>query len=235
MFVIGGDISNHYNKTLDFVEKLQQITKVPVYFIPGNHDFWSNKDSIDTWQIYEKYRKHPQSLLESPIVINDEYAIVGHCAWYNYWIYDKKIDYKKVSSGTYRWATWQDKKKINWGKSDPEVSKIFAHYIQEDLEKVKNYKIILVTHMVTISEFTVPMPNRLFDFFNAYIATSDLLSFYKEYPIKYSFMGHVHFRGKIKKDNTIFITNSLGYRREWLSKDKNLEKELEQSIYILKL
>ena len=41
------------------------------------------------------------------------------------------------------------------------------------------------------------------------------------------------FEEKITKDGTQFITNSLGYRREWQSKD--LSEEIQKSLVILEL
>ena len=40
---IGGDISNHYDKTIAFVEKLQAHSGAKIYFIPGNHDYWESR------------------------------------------------------------------------------------------------------------------------------------------------------------------------------------------------
>ena len=60
--VIGGDISNHYSSTLQFVEQLQNQAEIPVHFIPGNHDFWEEADATkDTKGIYRLYKEHPQS------------------------------------------------------------------------------------------------------------------------------------------------------------------------------
>lgn len=42
---IGGDISNYYEKTIAFVEKLQAYSGAKIYFIPGNHDYWEAKSS----------------------------------------------------------------------------------------------------------------------------------------------------------------------------------------------
>lgn len=235
LLVIGGDISNHYTKTLAFVEQLENQAEIPVYFIPGNHDFWEEKDAAkDTKGIYQLYKEHPQSLIESPVQLNDEYTLVGHPGWYNHAIYAKdKFSPDEVEQGKFRWTYWQDKLRMDWEMSDREVSKIFSQLIEEDLKKVTTPKTILQTHVVTIPEFTMPMPHRTFDFFNAYMATDDLKHIHKDYSVSHQFMGHVHFRENIRRNETQFITNSLGYRREWWSKD--LEKEMNRSLYILEL
>lgn len=233
--VIGGDISNHYSSTIKFVEALQNQAEIPVHFIPGNHDFWEEADATkDTKGIYQIYKDHPQSLIERPLQLNDAYTIVGHPGWYNHAVYDKdKFTPEEVEQGKFRWAYWQDKLRMDWEMTDQEVSTHFTNIITNDLEKVSTKNIILQTHVVTVPEFTMPMPHRIFDFFNAFIATDDLKNVHKEYPISHQFMGHIHFRSKIQKEQTEFISNSLGYRREWWSKD--FTDEVLKSLTILDL
>lgn len=235
MLVIGGDISNNFTTTMYFVEKLQEQAEIPVYFIPGNHDFWEEKDARkNTREIYQLYKEHPQSLIEKPLQINEDYTLVGHPGWYNHAVYDEeRFSPEEVERGKFRWTYWQDKMRMDWEMSDRDVSQHFANIIEQDLEKVTTDNIILLTHVVTVPEFTMPMPHRIFDFFNAYMATSDLKHVHKKYPITHQFMGHVHFREKIIRENTEFITNSLGYRREWWSKD--LYQEVQKSLVILNL
>lgn len=235
MLVIGGDISNHFTTTLHFVEQLQNQAEIPVHFIPGNHDLWEEKDAKkDTRGIYQLYKEHPQSLIEKPLQLNDDYTLVGHPGWYNHAVYNQeKFSPEEVEHGKFRWAYWQDKLRMDWEMSDQEVSKYFTTIIEQDLEKVTTDHIILQTHVVTVPEFTIPMPHRTFDFFNAFMATNDLKHVHKEYPITHQLMGHVHFRAKIARDETEFITNSLGYRREWRSKDLN--EEIKKSLVILEV
>lgn len=234
LLVIGGDLSNHYTISLQFVEELQKDAGIPIYFIPGNHDFWEKQDRKNTEKIYDIYKKHPQSLVESPLVLSEDYTLVGHPAWYNHAIYNKeKFDANEIEKGQYRGVFWQDKVKVDWQATDREISKHFSNLIRADLDSVTTDYIILQTHMVTIPEFTMPMPHRVFDFFNAYIATDDLKNIQKDYPISHHFMGHIHFRAEIQKNETRFITNSLGYRKEWRTKD--FRKELRDSLVMIEL
>src|SRR5699024_4087040 len=64
MLVIGGDITNSYKTTSDFVEELQDQTKIQVYFIPGNHDLWdrvSDREDINTRSEERRVGKEYQS------------------------------------------------------------------------------------------------------------------------------------------------------------------------------
>lgn len=235
MLIIGGDISNHFTSTFHFVEELQKQTEIPVYFIPGNHDFWEDEEATkDTHGIYQLYKEHPQSLIEKPLQINEDYTLVGHPGWYNHAVYNRdRFSADEVEHGKFRWAYWQDKKRLDWQMSDKEVSQKFTNIIKKDLEKVTTKNILLQTHVVTVPEFTMPMPHRIFDFFNAFIATDDLKHIAKEYPISHQIMGHIHFREKIIKNQTEVITNSLGYRREW--RTKNIKREIEHSLKVFDL
>ncbi|MBA5728241.1 metallophosphoesterase [Aerococcaceae bacterium INB8] len=234
MFVIGGDIANSYKATTHFVEALQEQANTLVYFIPGNHDLWdreTDRANINTMAIYQRYKEHPQCLIESPIMLTKRVGLVGHTAWYNYVKYNKeKFSLDKIKKGRYKGVTWQDKKYIQWPKEDPEMSKYFAEVIEKDIQKLHAESYILVTHMITIPKFTMPLPHRVFDFFNAYIATDDINLIYEKYPIEKSIMGHVHFRGEVERKGTLYITNSLGYVKEWRSKD--MRKEIQNSLYI---
>lgn len=235
--IIGGDISNHYSTTIQFVEELQNVSKIPVHFIPGNHDFWDRRQSvqdIDTMEIYQLYKHHPQCLIESPLMLTDKVGLVGHTAWYNYHNYNKdKFTLDQIAQGKYKGVTWQDMKYIHWPLSDQEMSKIFARLVEEDILKLSAEEVILVTHIVTIPEFTMKLPHRVFDFFNAYIATNDFDVLYAQYPIKYSVMGHIHFRKTLTRDDCTFISNSLGYVKEWPS--NNMYAELKHAIQVIQL
>ncbi|HZK46528.1 MAG TPA: metallophosphoesterase [Atopostipes sp.] len=164
--VIGGDISNHYSSTLEFVEQLQNQAEIPVHFIPGNHDFWEEADATkDTKGIYRLYKEHSQSLVETPVKLNEDYTLVGHPGWYNHAVYDKEqFTPEEVEKGKFRWAYWQDKLRMDWEMTDQEVSTHFKKIITKDLEKVSTENIIFQTHVVTVPEFTMPMPHRTFVF-----------------------------------------------------------------------
>ncbi|RPA60579.1 hypothetical protein EF384_05295, partial [Aerococcus agrisoli] len=231
---IGGDISNHYQDTLNFVENLQELSHSKIYFIPGNHDFWQDQHAKKTTlAINDIFKNHPQSLQNKALMLNKDTAIVGHSGWYNHAYHAPNFTENQLDKGRYKLVTWQDKNRLDWQASDKEVSQYFAQETQATLshalEDLHAKNILLMTHVITIPEFTIPMPNRVFDFFNAYIATDDFLPFYEAYPISHSIMGHVHIRHQIDKNGSHFISNSLAYEREWRS--PNLYQEITQALY----
>lgn len=230
LLVIGGDISNSYETSTRFVEILQTVIDRPVKFIPGNHDYWEKDSDVkDSTAVYRRYTNHPQCLMERPLILNDHYALVGHSAWYNHSVHDPRFSEEELELGVYGERTWQDKLNTNWGMTDRELSRKFAEIVRKDLEAVGEREVILVTHMVTVPEFTVKMPHPQFDYFNAFIATDDFDSLHQEFPIKHSCMGHVHYRHSFERDDISYSCNCLGYEREWRSED--FKKELEASLY----
>lgn len=219
LLLIAGDISNYFRDSYQFIKDLKTALHIPVLFVPGNHDYWKVEDETTSQDIYDFYRTKPECLLDHPYVINDNWAIVGHTAWYDYSYADKKFEETRLKKGKYYGATWQDKVKIDWDEDDTILSKKAAKHVKQALEQLQDKQIILMTHIVTHSKFVVPTPHRIFDFFNAFIGTSDFNQLYQQFPIKYSIMGHVHFRKSLVENNITFLCPCLGYKREWRTAD----------------
>lgn len=233
-FIIGGDISNNWQTSLAFVEELDSSSPAAIYFIPGNHDYWQRQaPRTDTWAIHQVFRQHPQCLMGKALQPLANWRIVGHPAWYNHAVHDERFSPEQIERGRFKLATWQDKKFIDWDMTDREVSQAFSQEIWTDFQQTPSPNYIFVSHILTIPEFTVPMPHPAFDFFNAFLATDDLNSLYQNFPIRYSIMGHVHIRYQFYKNGTHFIANSLGYPKEW--RTDQLDQELRSACFILDL
>src|SRR5699024_4757641 len=164
---------------------------------------------------------------------NDEWAIVGHGGWYDYTYADPRYSVEELAEGTYNGRTWQDKLNVNWEMDDRSVSQEFASVVEADLEKVKDKKIILMTHMVTYRGYGVQLPHPVFDHFNAFIGTSDFNSLLGKYNIQYNIMGHVHYRRREESNGITHICACLGNRKEWGSED--VEKEIREAMQIVDL
>lgn len=232
ILLIAGDISNNYKESYQFVLDMKQLTGIAVYFIPGNHDYWSVDDKT-TKEIHDYFINQPECLIGHPLVLNDEWAIVGNSGWYDYSYASEQYSIDQLKRGRFKGATWQDKVHIDWGVSDIEMSRDTAKQAEQDLKQVQDKNIILMTHVVTEPSFKVPMPHRIFNYFNAFIGTSDFAPLYQKYPIRYSIMGHVHYRGTITKDNTDYMCVSLGYFREWRTKD--IKREMTHALNVIEI
>ncbi|CDR66830.1 metallophosphoesterase [Staphylococcus schweitzeri] len=232
ILLIAGDISNDFKLTSHFIEQLTQNLDTLVRFVPGNHDLWNTEDT-STQETWDSYKSMSQCLVGQPNIINDEWAIVGHTAWYDYSYAAKRFSLEQLQKGKYYGATWQDKERISWGISDQTLSKQAVEEVYKDIKKVGNRRIILVTHVVTHPEFVVPMPHRIFDFYNAYIGTSDFNDLYDTFDIPYSVMGHVHFRKSIVDNGRHYICPCLGYPRQWRTED--IYQEIIETMQIIEI
>ncbi|GGB09055.1 phosphohydrolase [Macrococcus hajekii] len=227
MLLIAGDISSDHKLSYHFIKTLQLKLKIDIRFVPGNHDLWS-QNGEKTTQIYQYFKSKSECLLHGPYIIGD-YAIVGHCGWYDHSHASAEYTAERLERGRFKGGQWRDKEFVNWNADDKTISRRFAAETKQQLEQVKDKKIILMTHVVTHPAFSIPLPNRLFNFFNAFIGTSDYDDLYKNYPIELSIMGHVHFRKKLYEQGVHYICSCLGYKREW--RTDNLKEEVEKSLY----
>ncbi len=89
----------------------------------------------------------------------------------------QEFSLERIARRKYYGATWQDKVKIDWPMEDRKLSSIAAKQTIKDMEQVKNKRIILMTHIVTHPRFAVPMPHRIFDYFNALLGRLILIRF----------------------------------------------------------
>src|SRR5699024_2728661 len=85
MLLIAGDVSNHHIMSHRFIENVKQRTGTTILFVPGNHDYWNEKqEEKNTHTILDYFKAQEESIIENPYVINDEWAVVGHSGWYDY-------------------------------------------------------------------------------------------------------------------------------------------------------
>ncbi|WP_313894596.1 metallophosphoesterase [Psychrobacillus sp.] len=232
LLLIAGDISNDYITSLTFLHGLEEACACKVLFVPGNHDYWSKENGItDTKLIYEKFKKDSTSILENPYIVNDEWAVVGNSGWYDHSFGDSKFSKEEFAQMTYKERTWQDHYFVDWQMTNPEAHRWFYDKIEKDLQAVEGKNIILMTHIVTHPEFIVPMPNEMFEYFNAFIGSDEYDDLYRKYNIKVSVMGHVHYRKSLELNDITYICACLGNSNEWRTSDP--VKELEASFVTL--
>lgn len=235
LLVIAGDIADHHSKVLTFLDQVRQALPVDVYFIPGNHDYWSQDE--DTWSIYRTYRDHPQCLIGRPLVLNSQWALVGHSLWYDHSASRQAFSEAFLDRGVYQGYRWEDKLYVRWQQSDRQVSDLFADQLRRDLDQAVCDQAIVVTHFVTHPGLQIPDDpayQESINYFNAFISTAGLASIYQDYPIGYSLMGHVHHRKQVVDQDRIYATCCLGTEREW-APETTLASNLDQAIYRLDL
>lgn len=234
LMLIAGDISNDYKESLQFLHELEQLCSRKVLFVPGNHDYWSKENGeTDTWKIYNAFKSDKTSILEKPYIINDEWAIVGNSGWYDYTFGNSKFTEEDFRLMTFNNRTWQDKLFVKWDKDNLDMHRFFYEKIEQDLQSVGNRKIILMTHFVTHPHFIVPPPAHIFEYFNAFLGSNEYGSLYESFNIKFSIMGHVHYRKKLQENNIEYICACLGNAKEWFTADP--VEELKRSFAVVEI
>ncbi|MDD3981162.1 MAG: metallophosphoesterase, partial [Spirochaetales bacterium] len=70
-------------------------------------------------------------------------------------------------------------------------------------------KIIFVTHVVQIREFTVQNPGPQWEYFNAFLGSPEYGELAQRYKAKLAVCGHVHYRRQVLKGGTRFVCPCL--------------------------
>ncbi|MDZ7834657.1 MAG: metallophosphoesterase [Alkalibacterium sp.] len=219
------------NRVIAFSKSWKRQVRIPVKFVPGNHDYWAKDHGVtETRQIDAFFNEQNYSLVGKPYALNDEWALVGTPGWYDYGYGDQeKYSEKQFAKKKYGFASWNDLHFVDWKRSDKDVSQAMLKQLYKDLESVGDKKIILMTHVATHPEFVVPLPHRIYNYANAFLGAKAYEKVYEDYAsIKYSIMGHVHFRKVVRDAGRTYISPCLGSSKHWT--DKRLKRQLEKSL-----
>ncbi len=231
---IAGDISNDSAETLKFIEELSSRCGIPVYFVPGNHDFWSaNGNEAETWRIWEQYRAHPACLSDKQIALNEDWVLLGEPGWYDYSFGNPRFSRADFELKKQYGRTWQDSLHVNWGRPDIEVHQRMLNRLEESLLAAQGKQVVALIHMVGKKEFTVPESWPQWDYFNAFLGSKDYGELLERFAVRYAAMGHVHFRHTVQSGDTTYFCTCLNYHTQWRSGDP--AEEIEQTLQVIDL
>ncbi len=224
IFIIAGDIASDYTLTKQVLEKIENTTHAECLFVPGNHDIWTeHHPDLTSWDIYNKLKEHPGNLSAGPFKISNDWVITGDIGWYDYKFGSSKYTVDDFNRMRFGERIWQDSIMARWDRSTIEMHSFFLEKIQNQINTVSDKKIILVTHVLPIEEFTVQNPPPIWEYLNAFLGSPEYGSLVLNNPgISYSISGHVHYRKRFLKNDTTFICNCLGYSKEWKQTDDPL-------------
>lgn len=229
--LMAGDISNHYLTTHTFIEEVSFLSGVPVHFVPGNHDYWARDHEVtDTNTIDAFFNQKTYSLVNNPVLLTNEWALVGSPGWYDYGYGNHdRYSIEQFDRKQYGFASWNDKHYVNWGQPDQVISHKMLNQLRQDLKSVGRRKVILMTHVATHPEFIMPLPHRVYDYANAFLGAQSYESLYEEFKtIEYSIIGHVHMRKILQEKERTFITACLGNHKHW--KKFDVKNQLTKSL-----
>jgi putative phosphoesterase len=216
IMVIAGDIADDYQMALQVLNFLEDSTGVSCLFVPGNHDIWNEKHPGKTsWDTYEALQKFPGNLSNGPYELADGWIAIGDIGWYDYSFGNRRYKVEDFDRMIINGRIWQDKIKASWGKSTIEMHHHFYRKLEQQLQNYQDKKIVLITHVLPLEDFTVQPPNRMWQYLNAFLGSKQYGQLALKYSVSYSICGHVHYRMQRKYENTVFICNCLNYASQW--------------------
>jgi len=217
MMIIAGDVASDYKITLDSLRDIEDVGKVPCLYVPGNHDIWTeNYPEKTSWEIYELLKSYSNNLANGPYEIDKDWIVIGDLGWYDFGFGARKYSLNDFKKMKYKERVWQDSIKAVWDRSTLKMHKYFLDKLERQLNRYRNKNIIMVTHVLPLSDFTVQPPSPMWEYMNAFLGSPEYGALFLRHPnVKYAVSGHVHYRKQIKINNTEFICNCLGYSSEW--------------------
>lgn len=238
MLLIAGDITNEVEDTIQSVAQLKTRLQIPVYYVPGNHDMWSSDfEKNASEDIYRRFQEDSNCLCSKVIKCKNEKEetiyIVGDIGWYDYSFGTEEYTKEEYSLMHHAGRTWQDRIKNQWTEDNIGTSNRMLKQLEDQLQQCKDGKIIALTHMVPIEEFTVPEANDMWRYFNAFLGSRSLHELYKKYAVSYVACGHIHYRKTVVKEGITYFCPCLNYESEWLdTTEKNPGKEVREAVAI---
>ena len=215
--IIAGDVANDYELTLRTLAGIEKAAGVRCLFVPGNHDIWNeNHPDKTSWDIYDALRKFDGNLANGPVELADGWVVVGDLGWYDYTFGSRQYSVEDFDRMKIHGRLWQDKIKAVWGKSTIDIHHYFYRKLESQLDACKGSRIILVTHVLPIVDFTVQPPDGMWQYLNAFLGSKQYGELALKHSVQYSISGHVHYRKQTKYANTTFICNCLNYASQWL-------------------
>jgi len=228
--IIAGDVANNYQLTLETLASIESEAGIGCLFVPGNHDVWNeHHPDKSAWQIYDALKVFKGNLANGPIELAGGWVAVGDIGWYDYSFGSPEFDKTEFDRMQIDGRLWQDKIKARWGKSTLEMHRYFRRKIEAQLQNCAGKNIVLVTHVLPVVDFTVPNPDRMWRYLNAFLGSRDYGRLALKYDVNYSISGHVHYRKEAVYENTRFICNCLNYPSQWICKD-DPRQEIRQAF-----
>lgn len=220
ILLVAGDISSDYALTLRTIDALEAQSGVRVLFVPGNHDIWNeNYPGRTAWESYNALLEHPGNLARGAVSLGAGWTAVGDLGWYDFAYGDSSFsqaDFQRMKFGE---RTWQDLVKSIWDRPTLDMHRHFMDRLEAQLEKAagggSDPKILFVTHVVQIRDFTVQNPGAEWKYFNAFLGSPDYGDLARRCGAELAVCGHVHYRRQVLTGGTRFVCPCLGYTKEW--------------------
>ena len=217
IMIIAGDVANDYEKTLHFLDVIERSSQARCLFVPGNHDIWNeNHPGKTAWQTYEALKSFEGNLANGPVALDGGWVVIGDLGWYDYSFGSKRYTREEFDRMEIKGRLWQDKIKAVWDRPTLDMHAYFHEKLQRQLEENRHRRIIMVTHVLPVRDFTVLDHNDLWPYLNAFLGSRQYGELALAHSVDYYICGHVHYRKQVRYANTTFICNCLNYASQWI-------------------
>ncbi|MGN0342729.1 MAG: metallophosphoesterase [Roseburia sp.] len=234
LLLLAGDIETDYEKTIAFIERLEDSSNTLIRYVPGNHDLWNLYHQNETTdEVYAHFLNDSRCLSAGPFLIGD-YAIIGDVGWYDYTYGDNQIPLSEYEKMQRNGRVWQDSIRNQWTRDNIGKNEYFIQKLREQLECYRDKKKILVTHMISNSDLCVKRKCGDWNYFNGFLGSIELEKLIYEYQVEYAVCGHVHFRRNVERKGTTWFCRCLSYEEEWRG-NKDIYRQIEDAIYVFEL
>lgn len=220
LYLIAGDITNHFAQSLDYVERIQRlIAPAKVRFIAGNHDMLHDV----TYAALESPLA-PTYLHQGQLdVAGTNWRIIGNNGWYDYQFADNLIN---RDFPTWKRAFWVDST-IEQPQTDPErmthvLTAVEAQLVQAQAE---HKRVLMMTHFVPRRDYIrYTDDDRFWNMANAMLGSPRLGQLLEDYHVEIVQFGHVHRHFAPRQFNgTTYYDQAVGYHNkrinEWTQTD----------------
>jgi putative phosphoesterase len=237
--VVAGDMAGGAERCIRYIEELQDLSGVPLSYVPGNHSIWAPYKSGDSWAQYERLRNHPSSLIDKPLVLNEEWVLIGDMGWYDY---SFGLDQKtRQEIEIEKNMIWKDSVMARWGMTDEELTDKMVEKLRKQFVQFQDKKVVFANHFIPYAEY-VPLSKRpehpmgkVWNMIRPFMGSVKLGEMLDEFDhVKYVIFGHKHWRHgvEVRKGKKI-VCNPLGYVKEWASGD--FAREIRTSATLIEL
>jgi putative phosphoesterase len=209
-YLIVGDVSNRFNRTLNYVDKLKAaLPATQVYFIAGNHDM-----SHDISESELETLQHPNYLHNQYVdLVDTDWRVIGLNGWYDYG-FAPALSEKEAAD--FHFGRFYDRS-IDQTESDPQrFQRAYEQLKQQLMAGYQAHKQMLVmTHFVPISDDLLPNTTKPRELVNAMLGSPRTGALLEQVPgVRHVVFGHAHVAAPMRQHGLVQYDNvSLGVQR----------------------
>lgn len=232
--VVAGDISEDQEETLCTVRGIEDSSGVQVLYVPGNHDLWG-REPEEAERRYARYCADSRCLCGRDAVFGD-LAFLGDVGWYDYSFGSGRYTREDFDRMELAGRVWQDSLRNAWTRDNPGRSRWMLRRLEMRMKAHPDKRLVLVTHMLPVREFTVPPEQGKWSYFNAFLGSRSLGELYRRYPVTAAVCGHVHYRRSFDRDGVHWMCRCLNYESEWRPEHgSSCREQMEHAAEVLDL